>query len=96
MKALTICENPSSNPLQTACCGIQEAARDSVNCSGSQEMILNHVTVLLFIISVRLLKVRFFKGWIEDQNSFESGWMVWGGGDSAATSGKTPELLMFS
>jgi hypothetical protein len=27
------CENPSSNPLQIACCGIQEAACDFVNCS---------------------------------------------------------------
>jgi hypothetical protein len=26
MKTLINCENPSSNPLQIACCGIQEAA----------------------------------------------------------------------
>jgi hypothetical protein len=34
MKMLTNCENPSSNPL--ACCGIEEAAWDSVNCSVSR------------------------------------------------------------
>jgi hypothetical protein len=33
MKTLTYCGNPSSNPLQIAYCGIQEAACDSVNCS---------------------------------------------------------------
>jgi hypothetical protein len=32
MKTLTNCENPSSNPLQTACFGIQKPAYDSVNC----------------------------------------------------------------
>ncbi len=32
MKTLTNFENPSSNHLQTACCGIQETAYDSVNC----------------------------------------------------------------
>jgi hypothetical protein len=31
MKKLSHCENPSSNPLQNAFCGIQEAACDSVN-----------------------------------------------------------------
>jgi hypothetical protein len=36
MKTLTSCENPSSNPLQIGCCGKQEAACDSVNCSVSQ------------------------------------------------------------
>jgi hypothetical protein len=36
MKTLPNCENSSSNPLQTACCGIQAAACDSVNCSVSQ------------------------------------------------------------
>jgi hypothetical protein len=36
MKTLTNCENTSSNPLQIACCGIQEAACDSVNCSVSR------------------------------------------------------------
>jgi len=36
MKTLTYCENPSSNPLQIACCGIQEAACDPVNCSVSR------------------------------------------------------------
>ena len=30
MKTLTNCENPSSNPLQIACCGIQEATCDPV------------------------------------------------------------------
>jgi hypothetical protein len=30
------CENSSSNPLQIACCGIQEAACGSVNCYVSQ------------------------------------------------------------
>ncbi len=35
MKTLTNCENRSINPLQIACCGIQEAACDSVNCSVS-------------------------------------------------------------
>jgi len=32
MKTLSNCENPFSNPLQIACCGIQEATCDSVNC----------------------------------------------------------------
>jgi hypothetical protein len=41
MKTLTNCENPSSNCLQIACCGIQEAACDSVNCFFKPEMILN-------------------------------------------------------
>jgi hypothetical protein len=36
MKTLTNCENPSSNPLQIACCGIPEADCDSVNCSVSR------------------------------------------------------------
>ncbi len=31
-KTLTNCENNSSNPLQTACWGIQEPANDSVIC----------------------------------------------------------------
>ncbi len=35
-KTLTYCENPFINHLQNACCGIQEAACDSVNCSVSQ------------------------------------------------------------
>jgi hypothetical protein len=30
-ETLTNCENPSNYPLQTACCGIQEPANDSVN-----------------------------------------------------------------
>jgi hypothetical protein len=33
MKTLTNCKNPSSNPRETAWCGIQEPAYDSVNCS---------------------------------------------------------------
>jgi hypothetical protein len=33
LKTLIKFENPSSNPLQIACCGIQEAACDSFNCS---------------------------------------------------------------
>jgi hypothetical protein len=33
IKTLVNCENPYSNPLPIACCGIQEAACDSVNCS---------------------------------------------------------------
>ncbi len=37
METLTNCENPSSNPLQIACCDIQEAACDFVNCSVSWE-----------------------------------------------------------
>ncbi len=60
MKTLTNSENPSSTPLQIACCGIQIAACDSVNCSVSQ-MILWRVTVLLFKISGGLLTVGFFK-----------------------------------
>ncbi len=36
MKTLTTCGNPSSNPLQIACCGIQEATCDYVNCSVSR------------------------------------------------------------
>jgi hypothetical protein len=36
MKTLTNCENPSRNPLQNACCGIQEAACNSVNYSVSR------------------------------------------------------------
>jgi hypothetical protein len=36
MKTLTNCKNPSSNPLQTACCGIDEPAYDSVSCSVSR------------------------------------------------------------
>jgi hypothetical protein len=32
MKTLSTCKNPFSYPLQTACCGIQEPAYDSVNC----------------------------------------------------------------
>ncbi len=35
MKTVNNCENPSTNPLHTACCGIQELAYDSVNCSVS-------------------------------------------------------------
>jgi hypothetical protein len=37
MKTLTNCENPSGNPLQIACCSIQEAACDSVDCSVSRD-----------------------------------------------------------
>jgi hypothetical protein len=48
MTTLTNCKNPISSPLQTACCGIQELAYDSVNFR-KPEMILNRVTVLLFI-----------------------------------------------
>jgi hypothetical protein len=36
MKTLTNYENPSSNHLHTACCGIQEPAYDSVNGSVSR------------------------------------------------------------
>jgi hypothetical protein len=36
MQTLTNCENTSNNPLQIACCGIQEAACDSINCSVSR------------------------------------------------------------
>ncbi len=36
MKTLTNFEDPYWNPLQNACCGIQEAACDSVNCSLSR------------------------------------------------------------
>ncbi len=46
MKTLSNCENPSSNPLQTACCGIQEPTYDSVNCSVSRR---GFWSVLLFI-----------------------------------------------
>jgi hypothetical protein len=50
MKTLTNCKNPSSNHLQTACCGINEPAYDSVNCFSKPEMILKRVvTILLFI-----------------------------------------------
>jgi hypothetical protein len=49
MKPLTNLKNPFSNPLQTACCGIQEPAYYSVNCSGKPAMILKRVSVLLFI-----------------------------------------------
>jgi hypothetical protein len=48
MKTLTNCENLSSNPLQTACCGIQEAACDSVNCSVSRRLFWS---VLLYYFS---------------------------------------------
>jgi hypothetical protein len=48
MKTLPNCENPSSNPLQIACGGIQEAACDFVNCFVSPEMILKRAMVLLF------------------------------------------------
>ncbi len=53
MKTLSNCENPSSNPLQTACCGIQEPAYDSENCSVSQRWFWKLVTVLLFITESR-------------------------------------------
>jgi hypothetical protein len=49
VKTLTNCKNPSSNPLHTASCGIQEPTYDYVICLRKPEMILKHVTVLLFI-----------------------------------------------
>jgi hypothetical protein len=41
------CENPYSNLLQIACCGINEASCDSINFN-KPEMILKSITVLLF------------------------------------------------
>jgi hypothetical protein len=37
-------EDPYRNHLQNACCGIQEAACDSVNCSVKLEMMLKNST----------------------------------------------------
>jgi hypothetical protein len=51
MTTLTNCKNPSSNSLQIACCGIQEAVDD-----------FEAFPVLLFKISDGLLTVGFFKG----------------------------------
>jgi hypothetical protein len=36
-ETLTNSKNPSSNPLQTACCGLHEPAYDSENCSVSRK-----------------------------------------------------------
>jgi hypothetical protein len=38
MKSLNNCENHSSNPLQEACFGFQEAACDSESCSETEEV----------------------------------------------------------
>ncbi len=75
MKTLTYFEDPNQNPLQKACCCIQEAACDSVNCSVSWRWwwkilnFLKRVSVLLFRITGRWLAVSFFKGGIEVSNS---------------------------
>ncbi len=59
MKTLANYENPSSNPLQTACCGLQEPVYKLFR---KPEMTLSRVTVLLF-------KTGIFKRWIEAPNS---------------------------
>ncbi len=68
MKTHTNFEDPYWNPLRNACCSIQEAAYDSVNCSISR-ILRWKIQVLLFKITDIWLAVGFFKGWIEVSNS---------------------------
>jgi hypothetical protein len=59
MKTVINCENPSSNPLQNACCDIQEAACDSANCSVSRKEFLR-IMALLFKITVGMIGCQLF------------------------------------
>ncbi len=71
MKTLIDCKNPSSNPLQIACCGIQELFR-------KPEM--NFVTCYGITFHNRRMIVGNFKGWIEAPNSLWVAASLVGGG----------------
>ncbi len=93
MKTLTNHENPSRNPLQTACCGIPEPW--FCKLFRKPEMILKHVMVLIFITG-RWLTIGISQGWIEAHNflwvafplscrRLVEGWVGEGGGSDAAS-----------
>ncbi len=61
-KTLTNFEYLSRNPLQIACCGIQEATYDFVNCSVSRRWFLSVLrTVFLFKINMWMIDYRLFQ-----------------------------------
>ncbi len=86
MKTPSNFEDPHWNPLQNACCGIQEAACDSLSCSVSLRWFLKRVLVLLFKIPGCRLFHRL--NW-----SFQFSLRCRGVGNSDAPSGKSPELV---
>ncbi len=71
MKPLTNFKNPSSNPLQTACFGIQEPTCDSVNCSVSRILFWSGILMRLPVKYIELVSIfkeasRNFKSTFQD------------------------------
>ncbi len=93
MKTLTNCEKPSSNPLQTVCCGIQEPAY----CSISQRWFWS---VLRYYFSQQVddWLLAFSKAELRFTISFELLPVSWGGGGAGNLMRllvKYPELISF-